>query len=445
LILSAKKPTTDFLTLGSASKISRPIASMSSGSSRPPSLRSSSNSTAAARTLDSASLVAISTIRPLKRSVKALRPPSLFLSAYSRCLPLKNNRRECEDLLLHGAIELFLICLCLLGVVLQLADSAFEASSANSLPTSQRAVMMVRETTVAVCLKVRGWRKGRWCESLKAAVPLPFAIMGYSETFCYKAIAEPASTVVRPADLNTKLTKSVKAPDSCSLNAASHPSAASSSVLPRAKTSAVVQTSSTPLAFFERPFLAPALTGNATEVPFVFERFAAGFFGAAAFALRALAFCSRSSSSPGSLSSSSSDSSSSSSWSSSAASRLRLEAAGASSICIRSLFMSLRQDVKDGDERSFPSSRVSRWSGSLVTRAEAADDATTLSVFVELDIRKSFQGNISSRSGLVVKFVLAMHEPRVRFTAATLFCLLRAYNVFYSSNLVRPIATVSDV
>jgi hypothetical protein len=26
---------------------------------------------------------------------------------------------------------------------------------------------------------------------------------------------------------------------------------------------------------------------------------------------------------------------------------------------------------------------------------------------------------ISSRSGLVVKFVLAMHEPRVRFTAAT--------------------------
>jgi hypothetical protein len=30
--------------------------------------------------------------------------------------------------------------------------------------------------------------------------------------------------------------------------------------------------------------------------------------------------------------------------------------------------------------------------------------------------KKSF---ISSRSGLVVKFVLAMHEPRVRFTAAT--------------------------
>jgi hypothetical protein len=28
-----------------------------------------------------------------------------------------------------------------------------------------------------------------------------------------------------------------------------------------------------------------------------------------------------------------------------------------------------------------------------------------------------------SRSGLVVKFVLAMHEPRVRFTAATMFCL----------------------
>jgi hypothetical protein len=27
-----------------------------------------------------------------------------------------------------------------------------------------------------------------------------------------------------------------------------------------------------------------------------------------------------------------------------------------------------------------------------------------------------------SRSGLVVKFVLAMHEPRVRFTAATVFC-----------------------
>ena len=26
---------------------------------------------------------------------------------------------------------------------------------------------------------------------------------------------------------------------------------------------------------------------------------------------------------------------------------------------------------------------------------------------------------INSRSGLVVKFVLAMHEPRVRFTAAT--------------------------
>ena len=35
-----------------------------------------------------------------------------------------------------------------------------------------------------------------------------------------------------------------------------------------------------------------------------------------------------------------------------------------------------------------------------------------------------FQANILSRSGLVVKFVLAMHEPRVRFTAATLFCLV---------------------
>ena len=32
-----------------------------------------------------------------------------------------------------------------------------------------------------------------------------------------------------------------------------------------------------------------------------------------------------------------------------------------------------------------------------------------------------------SRSGLVVKFVLAMHEPRVRFTAATVvFVLLSA-------------------
>jgi hypothetical protein len=27
---------------------------------------------------------------------------------------------------------------------------------------------------------------------------------------------------------------------------------------------------------------------------------------------------------------------------------------------------------------------------------------------------------VNSRSGLVVKFVLAMHEPRVRFTAATI-------------------------
>jgi hypothetical protein len=33
-----------------------------------------------------------------------------------------------------------------------------------------------------------------------------------------------------------------------------------------------------------------------------------------------------------------------------------------------------------------------------------------------------FFAPIICRSGLVVKFVLAMHEPRVRFTAATSFC-----------------------
>lgn len=41
----------------------------------------------------------------------------------------------------------------------------------------------------------------------------------------------------------------------------------------------------------------------------------------------------------------------------------------------------------------------------------------------------------NSRSGLVVKFVLAMHEPRVRFTAATSFCLSWPY-VFLTSVLV---------
>jgi hypothetical protein len=45
----------------------------------------------------------------------------------------------------------------------------------------------------------------------------------------------------------------------------------------------------------------------------------------------------------------------------------------------------------------------------------------------------NFRPNMLSRSGLVVKFVLAMHEPRVRFTAATLFCPLRAcYHIFCS-------------
>jgi hypothetical protein len=34
---------------------------------------------------------------------------------------------------------------------------------------------------------------------------------------------------------------------------------------------------------------------------------------------------------------------------------------------------------------------------------------------------------IICRSGLVVKFVLAMHEPRVRFTAATSFCILQPH------------------
>ena len=39
--------------------------------------------------------------------------------------------------------------------------------------------------------------------------------------------------------------------------------------------------------------------------------------------------------------------------------------------------------------------------------------------------------DISSRSGLVVKFVLAMHEPRVRFTAATVLLFF-----FGSSSIV---------
>lgn len=36
---------------------------------------------------------------------------------------------------------------------------------------------------------------------------------------------------------------------------------------------------------------------------------------------------------------------------------------------------------------------------------------------------KCSQCPITSRSGLVVKFVVAIDEPRVRFTAATSFCL----------------------
>jgi hypothetical protein len=64
-----------------------------------------------------------------------------------------------------------------------------------------------------------------------------------------------------------------------------------------------------------------------------------------------------------------------------------------------------------------------------ITETEARP-ATTLAVFLFLFYSKQ---NMLSRSGLVVKFVLAMHEPRVRFTAATLFCPLRAcYHIFCS-------------
>jgi hypothetical protein len=45
---------------------------------------------------------------------------------------------------------------------------------------------------------------------------------------------------------------------------------------------------------------------------------------------------------------------------------------------------------------------------------------------------------MKSRSGLVVKFVLAMHEPRVRFTAATI--VLRAFG----QKSVRPTCTRLD-
>jgi hypothetical protein len=51
---------------------------------------------------------------------------------------------------------------------------------------------------------------------------------------------------------------------------------------------------------------------------------------------------------------------------------------------------------------------------------------------------------INSRSGLVVKFVLAMHEPRVRFTAATFILssdvLLSFGHVFSTTALVSGIA-----
>jgi hypothetical protein len=39
-----------------------------------------------------------------------------------------------------------------------------------------------------------------------------------------------------------------------------------------------------------------------------------------------------------------------------------------------------------------------------------------------------------SRSGLVVKFVLAMHEPRVRFTAATIFCQINVLVLLLGQN-----------
>ena len=50
-----------------------------------------------------------------------------------------------------------------------------------------------------------------------------------------------------------------------------------------------------------------------------------------------------------------------------------------------------------------------------------------------------------SRSGLVVKFVLAMHEPRVRFTAATIFCPIEHLQLtFCHSHLRGPTMPVNS-
>lgn len=47
----------------------------------------------------------------------------------------------------------------------------------------------MKRTLVVWMALISVWKKPV-SESLKAAVPLPFAIMGYSETFCYKAISK---------------------------------------------------------------------------------------------------------------------------------------------------------------------------------------------------------------------------------------------------------------
>jgi hypothetical protein len=83
-----------------------------------------------------------------------------------------------------------------------------------------------------------------------------------------------------------------------------------------------------------------------------------------------------------------------------------------------------------GDDRSFKFTRSRREAAMTETEAEAT---TTLTVSTSFMSATNFRPNILSRSGLVVKFVLAMHEPRVRFTAATLFCPLRACYLSFCS------------
>jgi hypothetical protein len=83
-----------------------------------------------------------------------------------------------------------------------------------------------------------------------------------------------------------------------------------------------------------------------------------------------------------------------------------------------------------GDDRSFKFTRSRREAAITETEARAA---TTLSVLKSFVFATNFLLDIPSRSGLVVKFVLAMHEPRVRFTAATSFCqIVACYQILFA-------------